>query len=69
MYGILGPATASENTIEIKVYDMLGKMIENQTIEASEIQNLTIGANYPSGIYNLNVIQDKNTQSLRIIKR
>lgn len=65
----LNITSASENTIEIKVYDMLGKMIESQTIEASEIQNLTIGSNYPSGIYNLNVIQDKNTQSLRIIKR
>lgn len=65
----LDVSSASQNTIHIKIYDMLGKMIENKTIETSEIQSLSIGANYPSGIYNLNVSQDKNTQTLRIIKR
>lgn len=61
--------SASESTIAIKVYDMLGKLIENKNLEKSELENVTIGSNYPSGIYNVNVSQGNNSQTLRIIKR
>jgi hypothetical protein len=65
----LDVTTNSENTIYIKVYDMLGKLIENKSVENTELQDLLIGDNYPSGMYNLNISQDNFTQSLRIIKR
>lgn len=61
--------TATESTIQVRIYDMLGKLVENRSIEASDIQNVLIGANYPTGIYNVNVSQGENTHTLRIIRR
>ena len=61
--------TSSESTIQIKVYDMLGKVIDNKNIEFSEIQNSTFGSNYPSGVYIISVSQGENIQTLRVIKK
>ena len=61
--------TSNESTIQIRVYDMLGKQIENKNVAVSEIENLEIGVNYNSGVYNIIVSQGENTQTLRVIKR
>ena len=61
--------TSNESAIQIRVYDMLGKQIENKNVAVSEIENLIIGANYNSGVYNVIVSQGENTQTLRVIKR
>jgi hypothetical protein len=61
--------TTAENTVNIRVYDMLGKLIENKNVEVSEMENLVIGANYNSGVYNVIVSQGDNTKTLRVIKR
>jgi len=61
--------TSSDATIQIKVYDMLGKQIENRNVEVSDIENLQIGARYPSGVYNVILSQGENTKTLRVIKR
>lgn len=55
--------------IEVKVYDMIGKLIENRIIESSSIDNLMIGERYPSGIYNVIVTQGDEVKTLRVIKR
>ncbi len=61
--------TSSESTIQIRVYDMIGKQIDNRNVEVSDIENLQIGSNYPSGVYNVIVSQGEDTQTLRVIKR
>lgn len=61
--------TSSESGLQIRVYDMLGKQIENRDVPLSDVQNLEIGANYPSGVYNVIVTQQGTTQTLRVIKR
>jgi hypothetical protein len=61
--------TSAESAIQIRVYDMLGKLVENETIAISELESLQIGANYTSGVYNVIVSQEGNTQTLRVIKR
>ena len=61
--------TSSQSIVQIRVYDMLGKLVENKNIEMSEIENLEIGTNYTSGVYNVIVFQEGNTQTLRVIKR
>ena len=66
---MLDVKTSIESTIQIKVYNMLGKLIENKNVEVSEIENLQIGSNYPSGVYNVIVSQGENTQTIRVIKR
>jgi Secretion system C-terminal sorting domain/Putative metal-binding motif len=61
--------TLAKSAVQIKVYDMLGKLIESKNVAFSELENLEIGSNYTSGIYNVIVSQEDNTQMLRVIKR
>jgi hypothetical protein len=61
--------TTNESTIQVRVYDMLGRQVENRNIEATEINSIQVGSNYPSGVYNVVVSQGENTQTLRVIKR
>ena len=61
--------TTSDASIQIKVYDMLGKQIESRNVEVTDVENLQIGANYPSGVYNVIVSQEENTKTVRVIKR
>ena len=61
--------TSSEESLQIKVYDMLGKLVENRFLEVSEIEGLEVGANYPSGVYNVIVSQGDVVKTLRVIKR
>ena len=55
--------------INIKVYNMLGKLIDNQTVLFDSVARIQVGSNFPSGIYNVVITQNENTQSLKIIKR
>ncbi len=61
--------TASNTLIEVKVYDMLGRLLENQSIDNKELSVNEIGAAYPTGIYNIVVTQDDNQKTLRVIKK
>jgi hypothetical protein len=61
--------TSSEESLQVKVYDMLGNLVENRILEVSEIEGLEVGANYPSGVYNVIVSQGDIVKSLRVIKR
>ena len=61
--------TSNEATLQVKVYDMLGKLIENRILEPTLVEGLEVGANYPSGVYNVIVSQGDNVKTLRVIKR
>jgi hypothetical protein len=61
--------TNSEASIQVRVYDMIGKLVEDKMINASDIQNFELGNQYPSGVYNVIVSQESNTKTVRIIKR
>ncbi|NHM07664.1 T9SS type A sorting domain-containing protein [Flavobacterium sp. CYK-4] len=61
--------TSSENTISVKVYDMLGREVESRQDSVEAITNLEIGSRYPSGVYNIIVTQGENVKTLRVIKR
>ena len=58
--------TSTEKAFSVKVYDLLGKLIEEQH---SEDTTMKIGESYPSGTYTIIVSQDKNLKSLQVIKR
>ena len=62
-------ASLSDEVIQIKVYDMLGKLIENKTIDASVVSETFIGTDYPSGIYNVLISQGNDSKTIRVIKR
>ena len=61
--------TTSESQVEMKVYDMIGKLVEARQFSTTEMNNLEVGNNYPSGIYNVIVTQGENVKTLRVIKR
>ncbi len=60
--------STSNNEINVMVYDMLGKQIENRSFNALEVYNQTFGANYATGIYNVMVSQNGTTKTVRVIK-
>ena len=61
--------TTSDAKVEVKIYDMIGKLLEVREIQASEIEQQSIGERYPSGVYNVIVTQGENIKTLRVIKR
>jgi hypothetical protein len=61
--------TTSESQVEMRVYDMIGKLVEARQFSTTEMNNQEVGTNYPSGIYNVIVTQGENVKTLRMIKR
>ncbi len=66
---LLDVKTSSESKIQIRVYDMLGRILEDKTVENKDVSFLEIGTDYPSGVYNVIVTQDDNYNTLRVIKK
>jgi hypothetical protein len=64
----LNISTSSEESVTIKVYDMIGKLIEDKTVEASQLENLEIGSKLSTGVYNVIVKQGTNEKTVRVIK-
>lgn len=63
-------SAANENRVHLRVYDMLGKLVEDKNIESDTLQNdIQLGNNYPSGVYNMIITQGENIKTIRIIKR
>jgi hypothetical protein len=65
----LDVTSSSTNTIIVRVYDMIGKLIEERNINANEIDLFELGSNYSQGVYNVIVSQDNDNHSIRMIKR
>ena len=65
----LNVTSSLEGALQVKVYDMLGKLIETKELNISDIETLEVGNDYPSGVYNVVVTQGENSKSLRVIKR
>jgi len=61
--------TNSEEALQIKVYDMLGKLVESRILETTEVEGFEVGSNYTSGVYNVVVSQGDIVKTLRVIKR
>jgi hypothetical protein len=66
---MLDVSTSSKSVVGVKVYDMLGRLIEQREISVSNLENATIGDSYPSGIYNVVVSQEDSIETVRVIKR
>jgi hypothetical protein len=61
--------TTSESQVEMRVYDMIGKLVEARQFNTTEMNNQEVGNSYPSGIYNVIVTQGENVKTLRVIKK
>lgn len=58
-----------QELFKIKVYDILGKLVEQRTINTGEINTQNMGQNYPSGIYNVVITNEDDSKTFKIIKR
>jgi len=61
--------TSSEDRVEVKVYDMIGRLVEARQSSVAEMGTLEVGSRFPSGVYNIVVTQGENVKTLRVIKR
>ncbi len=61
--------TSSKENVQLQVYDMLGKLIETREVKFAELDMTKVGAQYPSGVYNVIVSQEGVVRTLRVIKR
>ncbi len=60
--------TNSASNIQVSVYDMIGRLIEQRESSSDQISQLEMGIGYPSGIYNVVVTQENSTKALHVIK-
>ncbi|MBY0486669.1 MAG: T9SS type A sorting domain-containing protein, partial [Flavobacteriaceae bacterium] len=61
--------TNQQEGIVIKVYNMVGQIVETQITTIMDLQSLEIGEKYPSGVYNIIVSQGEQTKTIRVMKR
>jgi hypothetical protein len=61
--------SSSDAPVSIKVYDMIGKLIETREVNAADMPVVSLGERYPSGVYNVVVTQEENVKTLRLVKR
>jgi hypothetical protein len=66
---MLNIKTDSQSSVNLKVYDMVGRLIEQRDVRVSDMQTTTIGNQYPSGVYNVIVSQDDAVETVRVVKR
>jgi hypothetical protein len=55
--------------ITVKVYDMLGRIIESKEVTFENVSSTTFGNGYPAGVYNVMVTQDNHSKTLRVVKQ
>lgn len=61
--------SSSQSSVSLKVYDMIGRLVEQRDVRVSDLETATIGERYPSGVYNVVVSQDDSVQTVRVVKR
>ena len=61
--------TSSESNVGVKVYDMIGRLIETHQSDVPQMTTLEIGNLYPTGVYTIIVTQGDNSKTVRVIKR
>jgi hypothetical protein len=64
----LSITSSSAKNVEVKVYDMIGKLINKMEVSPSKVAGLPFGDRYPSGVYNVIVSQGTEVKTLRVIK-
>jgi hypothetical protein len=65
----LNLTTVSNEMVQVSVYDVLGKLIEDFNVESNGINSFSFGEKYARGFYNVKVSQGDKTQVLRMIKQ
>ena len=59
----------STSEVSLAIYDMTGRLLETRTVKADGLSNQSIGDRYPAGVYSVIVTQEKQTQTIRVVKQ
>ncbi len=65
----IGLVSSVKDKIDVKVYDMTGRLLDSRNVDVSDMESLQLGDGYPSGVYNVIVSQGDDVKTLRVIKR
>ncbi|MEO7173819.1 MAG: T9SS type A sorting domain-containing protein [Flavobacterium sp.] len=65
----LSLSTSTDERIVVSIYDMMGKLMQQLNVNLLEINDLQLGEQFPSGIYNVIINQGGESKTLRVIKR
>jgi hypothetical protein len=65
---MLEVSASTNEMIQVNVYDMLGKLVENHNVKVSDLSTFVIGNKFVSGVYNIEVIQGTQIERLRVVK-
>lgn len=68
-YFNLSIESSSDELVEVKVYDMIGRQLESSKATVTELTSKEIGVDYPAGVYNVIISQGNQLKTLRMIKR
>jgi hypothetical protein len=61
--------TESDEPVTIGIFDMVGKMVGQRTVNAADAKAVTLGGELANGIYNIVVTQGGNSKAVRVIKQ
>jgi hypothetical protein len=59
----------SSQPLRIAIYDMTGRLLDEVKVNPTEVNTLTMGAGFPSGIYSAIVTLEGTTKKLRLVKK
>ncbi|MBF6607426.1 MAG: T9SS type A sorting domain-containing protein [Flavobacterium sp.] len=62
-------ATNVTSLIEVRVFDMIGKLLEIRSVQPGDIASQRLGSNFPSGVYNVIITQGEVVKALKVVKR
>jgi hypothetical protein len=59
---------ANDDAVSILVFDITGRQIENKVVQSNDIESISLGQNYSTGVYSVIVSQGMNTKTVRLLK-
>ena len=62
-------ATPYKSPLYIKVYTMLGSLVEERQVAITELETATFGESYHSGVYTVIVTHQDVMKTIRVVKR
>jgi hypothetical protein len=65
----LHATTSSSEVVQLEVYDIMGRLIETNSLDTQALNDYHFGNTYPAGIYMLHITQGTTLKMLRVIKQ
>jgi hypothetical protein len=59
----------SKLLVTIKIYDMIGRVVEQKELSVVDVQEYSFGVDLPTGVFNAVISQQSETRTLRVVKR